>query len=61
MGFGFNWAPPGLLVDLLGPRRAVRLLEQSKLPVPRVVMEAAERNLPLFTEPAVDRGRFFVA
>jgi len=61
MGMGFNWAPPGLLVDLIGPRRTVALLEKGKLPVPRVVVEAAERNLPLFTEPAVDRGRFFVA
>jgi 3-hydroxyacyl-CoA dehydrogenase len=61
MGMGFNWAPPGLLIDLIGPRRAVGLLEKAKLPVPRVVIEAAERNLPLFTEPNVDRGRFFVA
>jgi len=61
MAFGFNWAPPGLLVDLFGARRTVHQLEKARLPVPRVVVEAAERNLHLFTEPNVDRGRFFVA
>ena len=35
MGFGFNWAPPSVLVDLIGARRTVTLLEAAKLPVPR--------------------------
>jgi hypothetical protein len=61
MGFGFNWAPPSVLVDAIGARRTVALLERAKLPVPRVVVEAAERNLSLFDEPEVDRGRFFFA
>ena len=61
MGFGFNWAPPSVLVDAIGARRTVALLERAGLPVPRVVLEAAERNLHLFDEPEVDRGRFFVA
>jgi 3-hydroxyacyl-CoA dehydrogenase len=61
MGFGFNWAPPSVLVDAIGARRTVGLLERGRLPVPRVVIEAAERNLHLFDEPEVDRGRFFVA
>ncbi len=61
MGFGFNWAPPSVLVDALGARRTVALLERAGLPVPRVVVEAAERNLMLFDEPEVDRGRFFFA
>jgi 3-hydroxyacyl-CoA dehydrogenase len=61
MGFGFNWAPPSVLVDAIGARRTATLLERAGLPVPRVVVEAAERNLPLFTEPDVDRGRFFFA
>ncbi len=59
MGFGFNWAPPCVLVDAIGARRTVALLERARLPVPRVVVEAAERNLMLFDEPEVDRGRFF--
>lgn len=59
MGFGFNWAPPGVLVDAIGARRTVALLERARLPVPRVVAEAAARDLPVFDEPDVDRGRFF--
>ncbi len=61
MGFGFNWAPPSVLVDAIGARRTVMLLQRANLLVPRVVVEAAERNLSLFTEPDVDRGRFFFA
>ena len=59
MGFGFNWAPPGALVDLIGARRTVALLEAAKLPVPRVLVDAAERNQRLFDAPHVDVGRFF--
>lgn len=61
MGFGFNWAPPSVLVDAIGARRTIALLEQAKLPVPRVVVDAAEKSVHLFDEPAVDRGRFFFA
>jgi 3-hydroxyacyl-CoA dehydrogenase len=61
MGFGFNWAPPSVLVDAIGARRTAMLLERAGLPVPRVVVEAAEKNLHLFAEPDVDRGRFFFA
>jgi len=61
MGFGFNWAPPSVLVDAIGARRTIALLEQAKLDVPRVVVEAAEKNIHLFEEPEVDRGRFFFA
>lgn len=59
MGFGFNWAPPGALVDLIGARRTVALLEAAKLPIPRVLVEAAERNQRLFDAAHVDVGRFF--
>jgi 3-hydroxyacyl-CoA dehydrogenase len=59
MGFGFNWAPPGALVDLVGARRSVKLLEAARLPVPRVVADAAERNQRLFDAAYVDVGRFF--
>jgi 3-hydroxyacyl-CoA dehydrogenase len=61
MGFGFNWAPPSVLVDVIGARRTVALLEAAKIPVPRVVVEAAETQSKLFTEPHVDIGRFFFA
>lgn len=61
MGWGFNWAPPGLLVDLIGPARMLRMLEARALPVPGPLIEAAERGRPLFCEPNVDRGRFLYA
>jgi 3-hydroxyacyl-CoA dehydrogenase len=61
MGFGFNWAPPSVLVDAIGARRTVALLEKARLVVPRVVIEAAEKSIHLFDEPEVDRGRFFFA
>ena len=59
MGFGFNWAPPGLLVDLCGARPVIEALERLKLPVPQCLVEHAERGQRLFTEPFVDAGRFF--
>jgi 3-hydroxyacyl-CoA dehydrogenase len=61
MAFGFNWAPPGLIADLVGVPRTISLLEQARLPVPRPLIDAAERRRPLFAEPGVDRGRFFFA
>jgi 3-hydroxyacyl-CoA dehydrogenase len=59
MGFGFNWAPPGLLVDLCGARPVIEALERLRLPVPRCLVDHAERGQRLFTEPFVDAGRFF--
>ncbi len=59
MGFGFNWAPPSVLVDAIGPGRTIVLLEQAKLPVPTSILEAATHQRPLFNEPTVDSSRFF--
>jgi 3-hydroxyacyl-CoA dehydrogenase len=61
MGYGFNWAPPSVLVDVIGARRTVQLLEAAKLPVPRVVAAAADKQTQLYNEPNVDIGRFFQA
>lgn len=60
MGFGFHWAPPGVLVDAIGAARTIALLEQARLPVPAPVVEAAAHQRPLFNEPSVDGARFFV-
>jgi 3-hydroxyacyl-CoA dehydrogenase len=60
MGFGFNWAPPSVLVDAIGAPRTIELLEREQLPVPKVVADAASRGTPLFEE-RIDSGRFFVA
>jgi 3-hydroxyacyl-CoA dehydrogenase len=61
MGFGFNWAPPSLIVDSIGAARTVELLEQLDLAVPDVIAEAASQAKPLFDDPAVDGSRFFIA
>ncbi|HEY5951934.1 MAG TPA: 3-hydroxyacyl-CoA dehydrogenase family protein [Kofleriaceae bacterium] len=61
MGFGFNWAPPSVLVDAIGAPRTIELLQREQLPVPAVVAQAASEGKPLFDEPSVDSGRFFVA
>lgn len=58
MSFGFSWAPPGMLVDAIGPGRAIVLLEQAQLPVPDVLLQAAVHQRPLFVEP-VEPARFF--
>ena len=60
MGFGFNWAPPSVLVDAIGPGRTIVLLERAKLPVPTPILDAATHQRALFNEPAIDTSRFFV-
>jgi 3-hydroxyacyl-CoA dehydrogenase len=60
MGFGFSWAPPGMLVDAIGPGRTIVMLERAKLPVPQAILEAATHQRALFDEP-LDRARFFAA
>jgi 3-hydroxyacyl-CoA dehydrogenase len=62
MGFGFNWAPPTVLVDMLGVKATIGLLEKYGLTVPPVVQRVAARpDGPLFREPHVNVGRFFAA
>ncbi|MDQ3366091.1 MAG: 3-hydroxyacyl-CoA dehydrogenase family protein [Myxococcota bacterium] len=60
MGFGFNWAPPSVLVDAIGPGRTILMLEQAKLPIPMAILDAATHQRALFNEPSVDSARFFV-
>jgi len=60
MAFGFNWAAPTIIVDLLGIETTVRLMRSLRLPVPRVIEEAAPlAHQRLFREPHVNIGRFF--
>jgi len=60
MGFGFNWAPPSMIVDAIGSRRTIAMLQAAKLPVPSSIVDAATHHRALFNEP-VDSSRFFVA
>jgi 3-hydroxyacyl-CoA dehydrogenase len=61
MGFGFNWAPPSVLADVIGPRETIAMIERAKLPVPRQLVEAAASGKRLYTNPHGNIGRFFVA
>jgi len=63
MGAGFNWAPPSVLVDTMGPAAAVRMIEEAGLVVPKALVEAARagRSEPFFRHPNMNTGKFFVA
>ncbi len=63
MGEGFNWAPPGVLVDTMGAAAAVKLIDQAGLPVPAAIAAAAESGEPkrFFSHPNVNVGKYFVA
>jgi 3-hydroxyacyl-CoA dehydrogenase len=58
MAFGFHWAPPSMLVDAIGAKRTVAMLERASLAVPPVVEAAARTGAKLFAEP-IDLARFF--
>jgi 3-hydroxyacyl-CoA dehydrogenase len=63
MATGFNWAPPSVLVDLMGASAAVAMIEQAGVPVPNALREAAASAKPvrLFEHPQLNAGKFFVA
>lgn len=60
MSFGFNWAPPCAIVDLLGARRTIELFKRHGLLVPPVVEKAAANDGKLFHGGALQYGRTFV-
>ncbi len=60
MGFGFNWAPPSVLVDLLGAQAARTMIQEAGLRVP-AKLAAVKQGERLFTNPTVNIGKFFVA
>ena len=63
VGTGFNWAPPSVLVDVMGPESAVKLIEEAGLPVPEAIAKAAKTGNParFFEHPHINTGKFFVA
>jgi len=63
MAMGFNWAPPSVLVDVMGPAGAVEMIDGAGLPVPEALEKAARTGEPtrFFQHPHINRGRFFVA
>ena len=63
MGFGFNWAPPSVLVDTFGGDATVKLIEGAGLTVPPQLTAALDvaKGEPLFDRQRTDVGRFWVA
>jgi len=62
MATGFNWAPPSVLVDTMGARASVELIERAGLPVPQALRDAARGAArPFFHHPQLNVGKFFVA
>jgi 3-hydroxyacyl-CoA dehydrogenase len=60
MSYGFNWAPPSVLVDLLGPKDCVELMRRYELKVPPIVERAAGDGKRLYAGSILDFGRTFV-
>jgi len=60
MSYGFNWAPPCAIVDLLGARNTATMLERLKLAVPAVVEQAARSDAKIFKGGVLEYGRTFV-
>ena len=60
MSFGFNWAPPTAIVDLLGAKNTVAMLQKLKLKVPATVEQAAARGAKMFSGGVLEYGRTFV-
>ena len=60
MSYGFNWAPPTAIVDLLGAKNTVAMLQKLKLTVPATVEQAASRDAKMFSGGVLEYGRTFV-
>jgi 3-hydroxyacyl-CoA dehydrogenase len=62
MGFGFNWAPPSVLVDTIGIKPTLAMIENAGLPLPKALVDAARGpKKKLFDHPNANVGKFFVA
>jgi 3-hydroxyacyl-CoA dehydrogenase len=58
MGFGFNWAPPSVLVDLWGKKETTLAMDKLGLKVP-AVLSALPDGQRLYAQPSSSVGRFF--
>ena len=63
MGCGFNWAPPSVLVDLIGLRETVKMIDGAGVPVPAILEDALKqgRTEKFFNDPRINVGKFFIA
>jgi len=60
MGYGFNWAPPSVLVDTIGLKPSIAMIEKAGLPVPPALANA-QAGTVFFRDLQVNVGKFFVA
>jgi 3-hydroxyacyl-CoA dehydrogenase len=60
MSHGFNWAPPSVLVDLMGAGASVELLRRYELKVPPIVERAAAEGRKLYAGSVLEVGRTFI-
>jgi 3-hydroxyacyl-CoA dehydrogenase len=60
MSYGFNWAPPCALVDLIGANKTIGLLNELKLSIPKSIEQAAANGGKLFSGGLLEYGRTLV-
>jgi hypothetical protein len=60
MSYGFNWAPPCAIVDLIGARETAAMMGSHGLAVPESVARSARENTKLFAGGVLEYGRTFV-
>jgi len=60
MSYGFNWAPPCAIVDLIGAPRTVALLSRHQLPVPASLEQAARGGGKMCVGGALRFARTFI-
>ena len=60
MSYGFNWAPPTVIVDLIGAKNIIELFGRYNLTVPPVVEKAASNGGKLYQGGMLDYGRTLV-
>ena len=57
MSYGFNWAAPSVIVEVLGgSRAAAKLLAERKLPIPQALQNDLKSGLRI-----TNSGKYFVA
>jgi 3-hydroxyacyl-CoA dehydrogenase len=60
MSFGFNWAPPTVIVDLIGAKNIIEMFGRYQLVVPPVVEKIARDGGKLYRGGMLDYGRTLV-
>jgi 3-hydroxyacyl-CoA dehydrogenase len=60
MSYGFNWAPPTVIVDLIGAKNIIEMFGRYNLVVPPVVEKAASNGGKLYRGGMLDYGRTLV-